>query len=375
MHVCVVTTVFDAFKGGNHLPLFAALPDVTFTILTNTAKPKNPLLPSNVRILTLDRRIGPYYYGFGEYLFARAVLRMYPPGSPFWQQFDVIHCNQVLGFPFLRLRETRRPLLYFIHHPVSADRTIALEESSGFCSLHWRLKYALLLRWQRALVCGMPYVATVSRTAAQRIALDYGRPENDIAVIPNGVDGGLLSSGMETPKDFDVIAIGAFAHPRKGFRYLLAAYRVLAAAGYRVADVGRRSQEQREALATLTHVRVFGTVAPEELRSLLQRSAALISTSLYEGFGLSLIEALASGRPAFAFDAGAVREVLASIDPHLVIPLRDTEEMVRRVQAFLRLSSEERMWKGQYYRQEVLRLYSMERSAQALRALYLRIHS
>lgn len=370
MHVCVITTMFDAFKGGNHLPLFAALPDVTFTILTNAAKPRNPLLPPNIHILTLNRCIGPYYYGLGEYLFARAVLRIYPPSHSFWQQFDVIHCNQVLGVPFLRLREAKCPLLYVIHHPVSADRSLALEESSLGSSFHWRLKYAILLRSQRTLVRGMPHVTTVSHTAAKRIAADYGRDVVSIHIVPNGVDTRLFIPGDLASTAFDVIALGSFVHPRKGFRYLVQVYRALSSAGYRIADIGRRSAAQRAELARIPHVRMYGALPQEEMLSLLRRSSVLLSTSLYEGFGLSLIEAMACGRPAFAFSGGAVSEVLTPIDPELVVPLRNTEELVRRVQVFLRLPLEERMRKGQHYRQEVCRLYSMGHSAEALRELY-----
>lgn len=373
MRVCVLTTSLDAFKGGNHLPLFAALPEVEFTIVTGRMKPRDHLFPSNIRCEVIDTYLGPYYYGCADYLFARAVLRRYPPSHSFWKAFDVIHINQMLGPALLRLKETGIPLFFFIHHPVSADREVAIQESSLVERWVWRAKYVLLLRFQRRLCCEIPHVVTVSRMAAERIATDYGCSASSIHIVPNGVDTDLFAPSDLTRSDFDAIAIGSFVHPRKGFRYLLEAYRALSSKGLQIADVGRRSALQQAELQEIPHVRSFGTVPPQELLSLLQRSSVLLSTSLYEGFGLSLIEAMACGRPAYAFSGGAVGEVLTPIDPELVVPLRNTEELVRRVQAFLHLSPEERARRGQSYREEVLRLYPLEKSVRALRQFYVRL--
>lgn len=278
-----------------------------------------------------------------------------------------------MGPALLELKKMHVPLLFFIHHPVSADRQVALEESSMVEGWRWRLKYALLLHWQRRFVREIAHVATVSHTAAQRIASDYGRPVDGIGVVPNGIDSALFTPGDLASSGFDVIAIGSFVHPRKGFRYLVEAYRELSAKGLRIADVGRRSAVQQAALRGIPNVRRVGIVKQEELLSLLRRSSVLLSTSLYEGFGLSLIEALACGRPSFAFDAGAVREVLQPIDPGLIVPTRNAKELVRRVLQFLQVPVAERVSKGEHYRAEVVRLYPLESSAQALHRLYERI--
>ena len=331
MRVCVLMPALDVFKGGNHLPLLAALKDVRFTIVTNRVKPRDIELPANVEVQTLGERIGPYYYGIADYLYARALLRRHPPRDVFWKQFDVIHINQAMGPALSRLRETGVPVCFFIHHPVSADRTIVLEESSGFERLRWRLKYAFLVRWQKRLCRAFPHIVTVSHTAADRIARDYGCERSKVHVVPNGVDTEVFAPGDLSQSEFDVTALGAFVHPRKGFRYLLEVYRALSAHGLRIADAVRRSPEQMQALRAIPGVQVLGTVPEERLLSLLRQSSVLVSTSLYEGFGLSLVEALACGRPAVAFDGGAVREVLEPIDPSLVVALRDTGALADRV--------------------------------------------
>ncbi|MSR86581.1 glycosyltransferase [Candidatus Peribacteria bacterium] len=370
MRVCLLTPVLDAFKGGNHLPLLAALPDVQFTILTSRTKPKSPDLPKNVTVETLNARIGPYYYGCADWMFARAVMHRYPPHHAFWKQFDAIHINQTMGPALLRLKESGVPVLFLIHHPVSADRAVALEESSGFEKLRWRMKYALLTRFQARMCRGVRCIATVSNTSAQRIARDYACDVFSIHIVPNGVNPDIFTPGDLGNSEFDVTAVGSFVHPRKGFRYLVDAYRLLSKKGMKIADVGRRSAQQNAILKGIPGVTAFGTVEEDQLVSIMQRSATLLSTSLYEGFGLSLIEALACGRPAFAFDAGAVRDVLSPIDPGFVAPLRDTQELVNRVCRFLALPPAMRAAEGKRYREAVTRLYPLSASAQCLMRLY-----
>ena len=369
MHVCVLQTVLTPFKGGNHLSLLAAASEVQFTIVCNRSRVQEDDLPSNVRVITVHGRTGPYYYGCKDFRFAQILLRIHPPISDFWKQFDVIHCNQVMGPALKKLRATDVPLLLLIHHPVTADREVALAESGLIAGLQWRARYALLSRWQKHMCAAAHHVATVSQTVKQRIADDYHCPEERISIVPNGVDGAVFASPDGTT-DFDVIAVGSFIHPRKGLPYLLQAYRALAAKGYRIADVGRRSDEQRASLQAIPGVTHYGTVPNDELVSLVKRSAVLISTSLYEGFGLSLIEALACGRPAFAFNGGAVDEVLSPIDADLVVPLRDMSTLVQRVDAFLQLPAAEREARGRGYRTAVLDRYPIKQSAAALTELY-----
>jgi glycosyltransferase involved in cell wall biosynthesis len=56
-------------------------------------------------------------------------------------------------------------------------------------------------------------------------------------------------------------------------------------------------------------VRVERAVTAERLAALYAGAAALVHPSLYEGFGLTVLEAMAAGTPVIAADAPGVREV------------------------------------------------------------------
>lgn len=366
----MLQTVLDPFKGGNHLPLFAACSDIEFTILCNRSKVPESDLPSNVSVVTVPGRTGPYYYGFSDFLFARSILKRFGVKDPFWQQFDVIHLNQVMGPALRKLQNTGVSLLFLIHHPVTADREVAVSESTLLQSLVWRLKYAALIHFQSCMCKAASRIVTVSHTMRKRIAADYGCLEEKISVVQNGVNGDLFTLTPDAECTYDVIALGSFIHPRKGFPYLLEVYKKLAASGKRIADVGRRSDEQRKALALIDGVTVHNMVDAEMLNDLVRKSRVLISVSLFEGFGLSLIEALACGHPCFAFGSGAVPEVLGSIDPDLIISPRDTVATIKAVEQYLSLASKERDAKGEHYRTAVLTQYPLASSASELQKVY-----
>jgi glycosyltransferase involved in cell wall biosynthesis len=55
----------------------------------------------------------------------------------------------------------------------------------------------------------------------------------------------------------------------------------------------------------------LGPVSEELLLSLYQRATALVYPSLYEGFGLPVLEAMACGTPVIASRAASMPEVLA----------------------------------------------------------------
>ena len=106
--------------------------------------------------------------------------------------------------------------------------------------------------------------------------------------------------------------------PRKGLPTLLQAYRQARLAGVELPDlllVGRWGWNVEELqveveLATLEGwCRVAGYVPQSALRQLYGRAEFLAFPSLYEGFGLPLLEAMHAGTPIVASDLPVTREV------------------------------------------------------------------
>jgi glycosyltransferase involved in cell wall biosynthesis len=90
---------------------------------------------------------------------------------------------------------------------------------------------------------------------------------------------------------------------------------------------GRRLPTQDEA------VRQLGAVPDEDLPSLYSHCAAFVLPSMYEGFGLPLLEALACGAPCVASDIPALREV--GNDACLYVPPADVHALADAMQRIL----------------------------------------
>ena len=121
--------------------------------------------------------------------------------------------------------------------------------------------------------------------------------------------------------------------PRKNLVRLVEAYARLRAGGFGAPLVlcggsGWKNGDlvaRIDALGIRPHVRLLGFVPDEDLPLLLNLCGAFVYPSLYEGFGLPIIEALACGTPTVTSDRGATAEVAG--DAALLVDPEDVEAL------------------------------------------------
>jgi glycosyltransferase involved in cell wall biosynthesis len=164
----------------------------------------------------------------------------------------------------------------------------------------------LFPRWHR--LSGRAGIGRVARAADRVLAVSeftkreavelLGVPENRVTVIGNAVDPLFVPDGPAAEGDY-VLAVGTL-EPRKNLRRIAeAADRV----GVELRVVGARGWGGVEAPGWL------GEVADDELAALYRGAQALVFPSLYEGFGIPVLEAMASGTPVVTSRGGATEEV------------------------------------------------------------------
>jgi glycosyltransferase involved in cell wall biosynthesis len=146
-------------------------------------------------------------------------------------------------------------------------------------------------------------LAISERTKGDLVEL-YGLPPERIAVTPLGVDP-LFAAAAEQPADSYLLLVGSI-EPRKNPLAAAEAARRLQRPLVVAGPVRDRAlaQELERRGADLR-----GYVSREELARLYRGAACLLAPSRYEGFGLTVVEAMASGTPVVAAPDAALREV------------------------------------------------------------------
>jgi len=147
-------------------------------------------------------------------------------------------------------------------------------------------------------------VITVSERTKRDLIELYGASEGKIVVVPNGVDPAFRPATTNGPGGYALLvgAVQARKNP-------LAAAEAAARAGLPLIAVGPAKEPALARELERRGVTVRGYVSKEELAELYRGAACLLFPSRYEGFGLPLLEAMASGTPVVAADEPALREV------------------------------------------------------------------
>ncbi len=248
---------------------------------------------------------------------------------------------------------------------VTIHDTSVLEHPEWFAA-SFRLWYRLLYPW---LAKRARSVLTVSEHSRRSIIRVLKVPEDKVISIPNGVnltrfqpcDSGYAREKYGLPERY-VLFVGSL-DPRKNLARLLLAWEQLAdhpdvtlvIAGsrtgiFRPVAIPPRSER----------VRYIGYVADEDLADLYAGALLFIMPSLFEGFGLTILEAMACGLPVITSAVGALPEVAG--DAALLVDPYSVESLVS---ALRKLLSEEKQ--RALLRQRGLdraRRFSWERSAE-----------
>jgi glycosyltransferase involved in cell wall biosynthesis len=165
-----------------------------------------------------------------------------------------------------------------------------------------------------ALVRRGAHVVTVSTFSRDEICELLGVPPARITVIAGGVDAAFSpEADRELARDAyaldrPYVLTVATASARKNLAALGLAARLLRDLGVELVIAGGTRAYLPEA-GLPSHARVLGYVPEDLLPGLYAGARAFVLASRYEGFGLTCLEAMASGVPVVASDSGALREI------------------------------------------------------------------
>ncbi len=252
--------------------------------------------------------------------------------------FDVVHDNQVLAYGMLGIRRLGLPLVTSIHHPISVDRRIELAQASGLTRLGKRRWYSFV-RMQARVARRVGTVMTGSQSSRADIISDFKVPEQNVRVIPLGVDTRLFHPRPGPRNPGSVIAVASADSPVKGIPTLLRAFAKLASERDCVLTVvgrpapGGPTEQLIGELSLGDKVRFVSGISDTDLADLVASAEIAVVPSLYEGFSLPAVEHMASGTPLVATRAGALPEVTG--DAAVLVTPGDAEELTAAMRRLL----------------------------------------
>jgi glycosyltransferase involved in cell wall biosynthesis len=222
-------------------------------------------------------------------------LWWYPHGLPREARgLDVLHCPTFRG-PV----RSRVPVVVTVHD-------LAVLRHPGTFN-QWTRRYSRLAV-PRVARAARRVIAVSEFTRGEIVEL-LGVPADRLRVIPNAVGEPFGREGPAAAGDY-VLAVGTL-EPRKN---LAAAQQAAGRLGVELKVVGAQGWGGVEVDGWL------GRVSDEELAALYRGARCLVYPSLYEGFGIPVLEAMACGTPVVTSTGGATEEVAGGaavlVDPH-----------------------------------------------------------
>jgi glycosyltransferase involved in cell wall biosynthesis len=173
-------------------------------------------------------------------------------------------------------------------------------------------------------------VLTVSERTKHDLVDLYGLDPERIVVTPNGVDPAFrpADDASDTVSQAPyALAVGAI----QGRKNQLAALAAAREAGLELVVVGPTKDERVAAELRAGGARLEGYVPTERLAALYRGAACLVQASLHEGFGLPVVEAMASGTPVVILPDPALVEVAG--DAAVVVTQHGLADGIRRAVA------------------------------------------
>ena len=235
---------------------------------------------------------------------------------------DLFHAIDHNMTPFLRL-----PSLVTVHDLILL---VLRGPYLGPTAWSWMLAHRLAARRASRVVA-------VSANTARDVERIWGIAPERIAVVHEGV-----TPDYRSVKDEEAVEAARARHgvrapyflylggfdPRKNLHNMLLGFKrflLTMGYGYQLVLCGDAVgfegylQDEVEELGLGSNIVLTGFVPEEDLPALYTGAAAFVCVSLYEGFGLPLLEAMACGAPVLASDTSSIPEVVGDagllVDP------------------------------------------------------------
>ena len=252
---------------------------------------------------------------------------------------DIIHVNSHIPVLLSYLFAKKAPIVCSIHH---------LEEFYQFPSLLPKIAKVMI---QDVFEVNNPCstIHVPSNNIKKKIKNLSIVDRDNIVVIPPGIETARYLSIPKRPKENLFVMIGRL-EKRKHYEFAVAAFKLVKRLkpDYKLYIVGEGPLRQYlqhliRRFCLEGNVFLLGTIDEETKLNLLSRATALIHLGYPEGFGIVLLEALASGTPVIAYDMPPLNEVVRQGVTGVLVNKDDIVSLAKTITEFHRYSFDERI--------------------------------
>ncbi len=201
-----------------------------------------------------------------------------------------------------------------VHHPLGLEAGLTAERA------------ALLLANERAVLAHVRHIIVTSPATKRILINDLGLSDRSITVAEPGTERAPRGAGGGS--SLQVLAVGAVSE-RKAYDHLVKALMPLQGMDWRLTIAGSLTL-QPDATAALREtidrsgvpdrITLAGALDDIDLAALYAKADLFAMSSLFEGYGMALTEALARGLPIVASSGGAAAETLPDLAAIKVAP-------------------------------------------------------
>ena len=250
--------------------------------------------------------------------------------------YDVVIDNQSISYAMEYIQITN-PLIEVIHHPITKDLNHELATSKNIIYKISRYRWYSFLKMQKKVAPKLRNILTVSESSKRDIIADFKVSSNNISVINNAIDTSIFRPYPDVKRNPHKLITTASADvPLKGLDYSLYA---LASLKEDFSDielsvigmprVGGHTERLIKELDLSQRINFKTNLTKEEIAEEYAESSIAIVSSLYEGFGYPVGEAMSCSIPLIATNVASIPEITE--DFATLIPTKNHEALASAI--------------------------------------------
>ena len=254
--------------------------------------------------------------------------------------YDAVIDNQSLSYGMLEIQKIF-PFIEIIHHPITKDYQHDLLANNKILYRFSRYRWYSFLNMQKRVAPKIKNIITPSSNSSQDIAKDFRCNESNITVIHNGLDVNIFVPYEDIKRDpLKLITTASADVPLKGLDYTLTALSILKNEfqNMNLTVIGKLKKDGHtsrliERLGISDSIVFKTNLTKKEIAEEYAKSSVAIVSSLYEGFGYPVIEAMSCSTPLIAANTSSIPELVGNYAT--LIPPKDSTSLANSIKLII----------------------------------------